>query len=82
MIQDAKDTNTGRGTPGNQEAQQDQTRRQGSREGDYKNVETSVNNPGYFDDDYAVKQEEGFVRDDKANDDNNRVGKGPGEGSK
>ena len=81
MIQDAKDNNTGRGTSGSQEAQQEQTR-QGSQGGNYKNIETSVNNPASFDDDYAVKQEEAFVRDDKANDDNNRVGKGPGEGSK
>jgi hypothetical protein len=32
--------------------------KQGAREGDYKNVETSVNNPSYFDDSYESKAED------------------------
>lgn len=27
------------------------------KEGEYRNIETSVNNPSYYDDDYEVKQE-------------------------
>ena len=47
---------------------------------DYKNIETAVNNPNYFDDDFAVKQEEAFIQDDQPNDNDNRVGTGTGEG--
>lgn len=82
MIPDnVNNNNSGSGnTSGNNTTQQQQTSHQGSREGDYKNIETAVNNPSYFDDDYAVKQEEEFVHDDKPRDDDNRVGRGTGEG--
>ena len=32
--------------------------REGQQEGDYRNVETSVNNPDYFGDDYESQQED------------------------
>lgn len=34
------------------------------REGDYRNVETSVNDPSYYDDDYEVRQENEIQRDE------------------
>lgn len=38
--------------------------KQKPQEGDYRNVETSVNNPSYFDDDYETKQEDKILRDE------------------
>lgn len=38
--------------------------KQKPQEGDYRNVETSVNNPSYFDDDYETKQEDKISRDE------------------
>jgi hypothetical protein len=34
------------------------------QEGDYKNVQFSVNNPSYFDDDYEVRQDIEIQRDE------------------
>jgi hypothetical protein len=34
----------------------DDVEHQGAKEGDYKNIETAVNNPSYFDDSYASQQ--------------------------
>jgi len=34
----------------------DDPQNQGAREGDFKNIETAVNNPSYFDDSYASQQ--------------------------
>lgn len=62
-----------RGTPlnpseGGSEANNPQKEReqpkQKPQEGDYRNVETSVNNPSYFDDDYEAKQEDEISKDE------------------
>ena len=42
---------------------QDNLQNRQLQEGDYRNVETSVNNPSYFDDDYEVRQENEIERD-------------------
>jgi hypothetical protein len=34
------------------------------QEGDYRNVQLSVNNPSYFDDDYEVRQDNEIQRDE------------------
>jgi len=43
---------------------------------DYKNIETAVNNPNYFDDDYAVKQENKIGQDEAKSEKDDRVGRG------
>jgi len=38
--------------------------KQGAQEGEYRNIETAVNNPSYFDDDYAVEQGNEILREE------------------
>lgn len=52
-----------------------QTNTNGTRQGPYQNVETSVNNPNYFDDDYAVKRENEISDDEARSEQNDRPGK-------
>ena len=42
----------------------DNPQNQGAREGEYKNVETSVNNPSYFNDDYESQQEDELTEEE------------------
>lgn len=42
---------------------------------DYKNIETAVNNPNYFDDDYAVEQENKIGQDEAKSEKDDRVGR-------
>lgn len=53
----------------------DEPKNQGAREGDYKNVETSVNSPSSFDDDYESKQEDEITREEAKTEKEGRVGK-------
>jgi hypothetical protein len=53
----------------------DEPQNQGAREGDYKNVETSVNNPSYFDDSYESQQEDEISSEEPKTEDEGRVGK-------
>jgi hypothetical protein len=48
----------------NKQTSPDDPRHQGAREGEYKNIETSVNNPASFDDSYASKQEDEMTREE------------------
>jgi len=50
-------------------------RRNGPNEGDYRNVETSVNNPDSFGDDYEADQEEEFTEEQVRDDNEGRDGK-------
>lgn len=45
------------------------------QEGDYRNIETSVNNPSYFDDDYEAKQEGEMSKEEAASEKENRTGR-------
>lgn len=47
----------------------------GKKDGDYKNVETAVNNPDYFNDDDAVQREEQISEDNARSEDEGRNGK-------
>lgn len=42
---------------------------------DYKHIETAVNNPNYFDDDYAVEQENKIGQDEAKSEKDDRVGR-------
>jgi hypothetical protein len=53
----------------------DEPQNQGAREGDYKNIETSVNNPSYFDDSYESEQEDEISMEEPKTEDEGRVGK-------
>lgn len=44
-------------------------------QGDYKNIETAVNNPSYFDDDYAAKQEDEITEQEHKTQKEGRVGR-------
>ena len=46
-----------------------------NRERDYKNIETSVNNPEYFDDSYESQQEDEISSEEPKTEDEGRVGK-------
>lgn len=48
---------------------------QNQKEGDAKNIETSVNNPGYFDDDYESKAEEEITGEESKTGNEGRAGK-------
>ena len=56
------------------EGQKDQ-QGQGAREGDYKNVETSVNNPSYFNDEKVDQMENDLAEEEPRTEDNARTGK-------
>lgn len=43
------------------------------KEGDYRNIETSVNNPSYFDDDYEVEQENKIAEDEAKREREDRI---------
>jgi len=45
----------------------------GAQEGEYKNIETSVNNRSYFGDDYEVEQEDEMSRNEANTEDENNV---------
>lgn len=47
----------------------------GAQQGNYKNIETAVNNPSYFDDDYEVEQENKITEHEHKTEDEGRVGK-------
>jgi hypothetical protein len=53
----------------------DDPQNQGAREGDYKNVETSVNNPSSFDDSSESKQEDEITMEEPKTENEGRVGK-------
>jgi len=65
--QDQNNSGAGRGQ-GNE--------KQETPDGQYKNVETSVNNRSYFDDDYEVGQEDEMSREEAKTEDENNVTKG------
>jgi len=44
-----------------------------AKEGEYRNVETTVNSPSYFDDDYEVAQENEISRKEAETEDGNAV---------
>ena len=47
----------------------------GAKEGEYKNVETSVNNPSYFDDSYESEQEDEITMEEPKTENDGSVGK-------
>jgi len=53
----------------------DEPKNQGAREGDYKNVETSVDNPSSFDDRYESKQEDEITMEEPKTEKEGRVRK-------
>jgi hypothetical protein len=61
-----------RNRPGSQE----NTDRVGTDAGEYKNIQTAVNNPAYFDEDYAVGEEERIAQNEVDTEDENNVHKG------
>lgn len=75
-------SNKKRGTPANPsergsdsanpQTKPDQGHRE-PKEGEYRNIETSVNNPSYFDDDYEVKQDNKIVEDEARREKEDRV---------
>lgn len=62
----------------NKQTSPDNPKHQGAREGEYKNIETSVNNPSSFDDSYASKQEDEIAREEVKTEKEQRSGKGRG----
>lgn len=48
----------------NRKTSPDDPQHQGAREGDYKNIETSVNNPDYFDDSYESQAEDEITEEE------------------
>lgn len=48
---------------------------QGAQQGEYKNVETSVNNPSYFDDSYESKAEDEITDEEPKTENEGRTGK-------
>lgn len=50
----------------------DQQQNIGSKAGDYKNIETAVNNPSYFDNDYAAHQEDKITEKEHRTEDENQ----------
>ena len=53
----------------------DEPQNQGAREGDYKNIETSVNNPSYFDDSYESQQEDAITEEEPKTEKEQQEGK-------
>ena len=53
--------------------QQQSDKEQPLKEGEYKNIETSVNNRSYFGEDYAVEQEEAMGQEEADTEDENHV---------
>jgi hypothetical protein len=53
----------------------DHPQKRGAREGDYENVETSVNNPSYFNDDYESQQEDEITEEEPKTEKEQREGK-------
>ena len=47
-----------------------------TRDSGYKNIETSVNNPDYFNDDYAVGQEDEMGNEEAKTEKEERIGEG------
>ncbi|HEX2607366.1 MAG TPA: hypothetical protein VHK91_08305 [Flavisolibacter sp.] len=45
---------------------------QGSKDGEYKNIETSVNNPSYFNDDFETDQEDAITDEEARTEDENQ----------
>ena len=43
------------------------------KEGEYRNIETSVNNPSYFDDDYEVEQDNKIAEDESKSEKEDRI---------
>ena len=52
----------------------DDPKNQGAGEGNYKNVETSVNNPSYFDDSYESRTEDELTEEESKAEKQNRDG--------
>jgi hypothetical protein len=52
--------------------QQSQKRKE-PKEGEYRNIETPVNNTSYFGDDFEVRQEEEIAREEVKSEDENNV---------
>jgi hypothetical protein len=46
------------------------------REGNYKNIETSVNNPAYFNDDYESRAEDEIARQESKSEKDQRMKRG------
>jgi len=59
----------------NRKTNPDDPRHQAAREGDYKNAETSVNNPSSFDDSYESKSEDEITREEPKTEKEQRAGK-------
>jgi hypothetical protein len=51
------------------------TQGNGAREGSFKNVETGVNNPGNFDDDFAADEENKISQEEARTEKEGRTGK-------
>jgi hypothetical protein len=62
----SQDTSKGIDNTNNQNDQNQKQDRQ------YKNIETSVNNPNYFNDDYEVKQEDEMNKEEARSERDNR----------
>ena len=43
------------------------------KEGEYRNIETSVNNPSYFDDEYEAQQDNQIVEDESKREKEGRI---------
>ena len=61
------------GSQSSKPRQRDDEQKQEPREGEYRNVETSVNNRSYFNDDYEVSQEEEISSEEANTEDENNV---------
>jgi hypothetical protein len=59
----------------NRKTSPDDPQHQGAREGNYKNIEESVNNASYFDDSYASKQEDEITEEKIKTEKQQREGK-------
>jgi hypothetical protein len=59
----------------NRKTSPDDPQHQGTRKANYKNVETSVNNPASFDDSYESKAEHEITREESRTEKEQRSGK-------
>ena len=57
----------------NSDTSREEKQNGGAQEGQYKNIETSVNNRSYFGDDYEVEQEDEMSRNEANTEDENNV---------
>jgi len=80
IMKDSNNENSRMGSDPSQRSdapEQPQTdqKEQTPKEGEYRNVETSVNNPEYFGDDYESRQEDEIAEGNAATEDEGQTGK-------